>query len=95
MVCNVIENCRCYAYKGEIEQFCGVRKGPNVLPCLKDCCAGGCPTNGTRQPFRFIDRPERGTIITPKTANAFILVAIAVLLVLLFIDLKITKVRKI
>ena len=95
MVCNVIENCRCYAYKGDIKQFCGVRKGPNVLPCSDECCAGGCPQNGTRQPFRFIDRPERGMIITPKVANTFILLAIVVLLVLLYIDLKIGRVRKI
>jgi hypothetical protein len=92
MVCNVIENCRCYAYKGDIKQFCGVRKGPNVLPCSDECCAGGCPQNGTRQPFRFINRPRQSSMITPKVA---ILLAIVVLLVLLYIDLKIGRVRKI
>jgi len=95
MVCNVIEECRCYAYKGETKQFCGVRKGVNVLPCPKDCCAGGCPTNGSRQPFRFIDKPRESTVMTPKTANALIVIAITVLLVLLYIDLKINRVRKI
>ena len=57
MVCDVIENCRCYAYKGELKQFCGVRKGPKVLPCPRDCCSGGCPDDGSREPFRYIDRP--------------------------------------
>lgn len=61
MVCDVIENCRCYAYKGEVGQFCGVRKGPKVLPCPSDCCAGGCPDDGSREPFRYIDRPPPPT----------------------------------
>jgi hypothetical protein len=55
MVCNVIDECRCYGYSMK-EQFCGVRRGPNVLPCPKDCCAGGCPT---KYPFRIIPRPKR------------------------------------
>jgi hypothetical protein len=92
MVCNVIENCRCFAYKGEAEQFCGVRKGSNVLPCPKDCCAGGC---SGPNPFRFIDKPNRAMIFTPQRATTFILVAITVLILLLFIDLKITPLRKI
>ena len=95
MVCNVIEECRCYAYKGETEQFCGVRKGPNVLPCPKDCCSGGCPINGSRQPFRFIDRPPKSSMLTSRTANTLILTAITVLVVLLYIDLKVSRVRKI
>lgn len=95
MVCNVIEECRCFAYKGETKQFCGVRKGPRVLPCPRDCCAGGCPEDGSRQPFRFIDRPQRSSIITPRTVNSLIIIAITVLLVLLYIDLKVTQVRKI
>jgi hypothetical protein len=95
MVCNVIEECRCYAYKGETEQFCGVRKGPRVRPCPGDCCAGGCPENGSRQPFRFIDRPPKPSMLTPQTAQALILIAITVLIVLLYIDLKISGVRKI
>ena len=57
MVCDVIENCRCYAYKGELKQFCGVRKGRKVLPCPIDCCSGGCPDDGSREPFRYINRP--------------------------------------
>ena len=93
MVCNVIEECRCYAYKGETEQFCGVRKGPNVLPCPEDCCAGGCPTNGSRQPFRFINRPEKGSTLTNRGMRFFILTVITVLVVLLYIDLKITRLR--
>ena len=26
MVCRVIDECRCYAYKGETNQFCGTRR---------------------------------------------------------------------
>jgi len=62
MVCNVIEECRCYAYDDvrnpKKEQFCGVRKGPYVIPCPKDCCAGGCPGKIPKQPFRIIKRPH-------------------------------------
>ena len=96
MVCNVIENCRCFAYKGDIKQFCGVRKGPNILPCSNDCCnGGGCPENGTTQPYRFIDRPKQPVKIKPKVVETFILSTIVVLFVLLYIDLKIGRVRKI
>lgn len=58
MVCDVIENCRCYAYTGETEQWCGVRKGSKVLRCPTDCCVGGCTDDGSRQPFRYIDKPN-------------------------------------
>ena len=62
MVCNVIEECRCYSYDDvrnpKKEQFCGVRKGPHVIPCPKDCCAGGCPGKIPKQPFRIIKRPH-------------------------------------
>ncbi len=62
MVCNVIEECRCYAYDDvrnpKKEQFCGVRKGPHVIPCPKGCCAGGCPGKIPKQPFRIIKRPR-------------------------------------
>ena len=62
MVCNVIEECRCYAYDDvrnpKKEQFCGVRKGSHVIPCPKDCCAGGCPGKIPKQPFRIIKRPR-------------------------------------
>jgi len=65
MVCNIIDECRCYAYKGEgnpkTNQFCGVRRGPIVKPCPVDCCAGGCPGqvkgSDPKQPFRIILRP--------------------------------------
>ena len=60
MVCNVIEECRCYAYDDvrnpKKEQFCGVRKGPHVIPCPKGCCAGGCPGKIPKQPLRIIKR---------------------------------------
>jgi len=62
MVCNVIEECRCYAYSDVRDpketQFCGVRKGPNVDPCPADCCHGGCPGDFPKEPFRIIDRPR-------------------------------------
>jgi len=35
MVCRVIDECRCYAYKGETNQFCGSRQGANVKHCPK------------------------------------------------------------
>lgn len=64
MVCSIIDDCRCFAYD-DVDpkriQFCGVRRGPNVVPCPeKECCAGGCPgqvPNLTpREPFRVIER---------------------------------------
>ena len=72
-----------------------VRKGVNVLPCPEDCCAGGCPTNGSRQPFRFIDRPEKKSILTKQRVGLLILTIFTVLAILLYIDLKVTRVRKI
>ena len=61
MVCNVIEECRCYAYSDVTDtkkyQFCGVRKGPRVRPCPTDCCHGGCPGDFPKEPFRIIERP--------------------------------------
>ena len=68
MVCSVIDECRCFAYDDVIDpkryQFCGVRRGPNVLQCPSDCCAGGCPGQNPkaepREPFRIIERPVGG-----------------------------------
>lgn len=65
MVCSIIDECRCFAYDDMIDpmryQFCGVRRGPNVLNCPAECCAGGCPGQDpkaeSRQPFRIIERP--------------------------------------
>ena len=63
MVCReIFGDCRCYAYKGENEQFCAKRWGVNILPCSSDCCVGGCPDDGSRQPYRFIDRPGTCTL---------------------------------
>lgn len=66
MVCNIIDECRCYAYSDVYDvkrkQFCGVRRGPRVETCPPDCCAGGCPgqnSRESREPFRVIDRPPR------------------------------------
>ena len=88
MVCNVIEECRCYAYTGEMEQWCGVRKGPNVLPCPSDCCAGGCPDDGSRQPFRYIDPPV-DVPSTDKRGLFLIWLIVTILTVVIFRNLKI------
>ena len=90
MVCNVIDNCRCYAYSDgsdpKATQFCGVRRGSKVLPCPADCCAGGCPGQvsgiGPRQPFRIIDR-ENDSVIRNHTPF-LILIAITLVLALIF-----------
>ena len=95
MVCNLIDECRCYMYKGSSNQFCGVRRGPNVLPCPEDCCFGGCPDDRSRQPFRIIDRPNKVLEFTPFQVNTLILTAITILFALLYINLKVTRVRKI
>jgi len=54
MDCGIIDECRCYMYKGTEKQFCGARRGPNISPCQSACCAGGC----SGQPFRIIERPN-------------------------------------
>ena len=67
MVCSIIDECRCYAYDDvwdpKKRQFCGVRRGPHVVPCPEnECCAGGCPGEDgldPREPFRIIKRPLR------------------------------------
>ncbi|AFC35036.1 hypothetical protein OtV6_128 [Ostreococcus tauri virus RT-2011] len=67
MVCSIIDECRCFAYDDVADprksQFCGVRRGPNVMACPEnDCCAGGCPGQVPglipREPFRIIERPS-------------------------------------
>ena len=96
MVCRVIDECRCYAYKGETNQFCGTRRGPNVVPCPDDCCFGGCPDDGSRQPFRYIDRPVQPNILTslkPIETQFMIVLCIVVLIGLFLLDLKISSVR--
>lgn len=84
MVCNVIEECRCYAYDDvrnpKKEQFCGVRKGPHVIPCPKGCCAGGCPGKIPKQPFRIIKRPR-----PKKTRKGFNQMEIKILMYLAMI----------
>jgi|TARA_B110000967_G_C18514883_1_gene378173 hypothetical protein len=94
MVCNVIEECRCYSYTGEKEQFCGVRKGPYVLPCPTDCCAGGCPDDGSRQPFRFIDKPDF-VALNNRRFVFLIWLFVTIMSIYYFRNLKITPVRKI
>jgi len=66
MVCNIIDECRCFAYSDVSDakryQFCGVRRGSHVINCPVDCCPGGCPAHGNtiepREPFRIIERPQ-------------------------------------
>ena len=55
MDCGIIDECRCYKYKGAKNQFCGARRGPTISPCPSACCAGGC----SGQPFRILKRPKR------------------------------------
>ena len=79
MVCNIIDECRCYAYSDVTDpkqvQFCGVRRGPHILSCPTDCCAGGCPGDFPKEPFRIIDRPVYDT----KKSMLLILIAISIL----------------
>jgi hypothetical protein len=87
MVCNVIEDCRCYAYSDVTDpkkyQFCGVRKGPRVRPCPSDCCAGGCPGDFPKEPFRIIDRPDQG-LVTDYRIPILVLLTLAQLLVIIW-----------
>ena len=90
MVCNVIEECRCYAYDDvrnpKKEQFCGVRKGPHVIPCPKDCCAGGCPGKIPKQPFRIIKRTNTKKSRTGLNQMEIkVLMYLAVILVCIFL----------
>ena len=86
MVCNVIEECRCYAYSDVTDpkqvQFCGVRKGPKVLPCPSGCCSGGCPGDFPKEPFRIIERPTTD-MVTDMRIPILILLVIAQLLVII------------
>ena len=87
MVCDVIEDCRCYAYSDVTDpkkyQFCGVRKGPRVRPCPSECCAGGCPGDFPKEPFRIIDRPGQG-MVTDYRIPILILLTLAQLLVIIW-----------
>lgn len=87
MVCNVIDECRCYAVRGDTK-FCGVRRGPDVLPCPPDCCHGGC-TEGP--PFRYIDRPD--VSVKLSRVNVLIIISIIVLLYLLVININLKSRR--
>jgi len=89
MVCSIIDECRCYAYSDVSDpkktQFCGVRRGPNVVPCPEEeCCAGGCPGDFPKQPFRILERPvdKRGRNLLDYNSRDYaflILVTLAVL----------------
>jgi hypothetical protein len=92
MVCNVIENCRCYAYRGSDKQFCATHRGPKILKCPEDCCAGGCPDDGSRPPYRYIPRPKK-IRMNKKTGPLFIWVIITIMTILFFTDLKTRRLR--
>ena len=89
MVCKIIDECRCYAYKGEgnpmTNQFCATRRGPHLKRCPADCCAGGCPGQvkgiGSRQPFRIVGRPVQKEEKIEEKADLLpmVLAAVAVL----------------
>jgi len=87
MVCNVIDECRCFAYSDVPDpkqtQFCAVRRGPNIVSCPSECCAGGCPGQMTgilpREPFRIIDRPlSTQSDMTVRDATLLILIMITI-----------------
>ena len=95
MVCrDIFGDCRCYAYKDDKEQFCAKRQGPNYVQCSTDCCMGGCPDDGSRQPYRFIDRPAVPINALNKTSLFFIWLFVTIMSIAIFRNLKITRVRK-
>ncbi|QIG59700.1 hypothetical protein [Dishui Lake phycodnavirus 3] len=83
--CDIIDECKCYAKKGEKypneNQFCGVRRGSRVFACNPGCCAGGCPGQCKKvipkPPFSITD-----DLYTPFQANipAYIKVVLVILL---------------
>ena len=82
MVCSIIDECRCYAYSDVKDpkktQFCGVRRGPHVVPCPEEeCCAGGCPGDFPKQPFRIIERIKSEN--SPKYNLFLFMIALSVL----------------
>ena len=93
MVCSIIDECRCYAYSDVKDpkktQFCGVRRGPNVVPCPEEeCCAGGCPGDFPKEPFRVIERPSNKEEKLFSNYNsrdyAFLILVILTVLYLIF-----------
>jgi len=40
MDCGIIDECRCYKYKGAKNQFCGARRGPTVRFFTRDYLFG-------------------------------------------------------
>lgn len=87
MVCSIIDECRCFAYDDIADpkkfQFCGVRRGPHVVPCPEStCCAGGCPGQTPdlvpREPFRIIKRPQPFSKIEFSQTTTMLLILILI-----------------
>ena len=100
MVCNVIDECRCYQLKGNTNQFCGVRRGERVVRCPDDCCFGGCVSDGSREPFRIInfnDSSSSSIVKEPDPVQAYdhILLIFIVFCIIMIIYLKIRGLRKV
>lgn len=100
MVCNVIDECRCYQFSNNPNQFCGVRRGERVLRCPDDCCFGGCVSDGSRPPFRYIDVPDVINLeplkrLDKEKAFNYIVRMFICLCFVLLIDLKIRGLRKV
>ena len=91
MVCNIIDECRCYAYSDTTNpmsnQFCAARRGAQLKPCPADCCAGGCPGQvegiEPKQPFRIVDHFNQTDNTKPLIYLGLIIVTIALLFILL------------
>lgn len=96
MVCDVIEDCKCYAYSDVLNtkavQFCGTRKGTRIVPCPAECCADGCPGQNRkvepREPFRIIERPRKLTLDRTKLSTIIMFIAFVITFLLYRRDLK-------
>lgn len=92
MDCGIIDECRCYAYKGVKKQFCAAQRGAHLSPCPSACCPGGC----SGQPFRIIERPVRKKKKDPAFFTREYLLGFFTIITLFFLvfhDLKIKPLR--
>lgn len=94
--CDVIDECRCFQLRGNSSQFCGVRRGHQVLRCPDPCCFGGCVSDGSREPFRYVeldDIIDKKPIIEAQKKKSLnhLLVIFIVACIVLIASLKIRK----